>query len=254
MMNFKKIATFASLAVLTTGIFASLKQESAQALTLTPGSRLNISSNASFTGIGINSPENGEPLTTIDFLNFPITDTANQPAFPGTGEFSIIGGTGSFAGFNPPPFVIGTIKDLPTALLGNGDPDPNAFVPVEDFLTFSRGGETVTFDLETLGAPEYAQSGGGTSITIGATGNFDTSMETDVPGDILFAGEFVGFTANEVRNIFRSLGTIEGQSSSADLIVNDVQVPESSSVLSLVTLGLVGTGFAVSKRKKNKIS
>lgn len=257
MMNLKKISALASFAVLATGFLGSVKP--AQALTLETGSTINIAGDITLEALGLDSPVNGEPLSSLDFLNFDGTRGA------GTGEFVITSGTLSFADFAPTAglgFQTGTIKDLPDPLFnGPGDIDfgnpanLDGFVPTEDFLVFSdQQGNIVNFDLEILGAPEYTGSAGSTSVTIGATGNFDTDMQTDVPGQFVFAAEFVGLNETEVRNILRTQGGIlDGESNSGNGIVQGRDIPEPSSMIGLIAFGLAGAGFLAGSKKAKQI-
>lgn len=265
-MNLKKFSALASFGVLTAGVLVSVKP--AQSLTLNAGSTINIAGDATFRALGVDDVRNSEPLSTIDFLNF----NDPQPDFPGTGQFVITGGTDSFADFAPdlsdpanPVFQIGTIKDLPIIdpPYPFGDPrylEPGAvggFVPVEDFLAFSTPDNIVNFDLEELNAPVYTQSGTGasasTSVTISAAGNFDTDMQTDVPGQFVFAAEFVGRTENEVRNILRTEGgSLVGESNSGNGIVGE-DVPEPSSIIGLVAFGLASASFLGGRKKQKQL-
>ena len=255
MLNIKKISALASFTVVTTSVLTNIQPS--QALTLAPDSTINIAGDVTLEALGVDSPFNGEPLSTLDFLNFDGTSG------DGTGEFVITGGTLSFADFAPSAglgFQTGTIVDLPDPEFPFGDPrnaDPatQGFVPTENFLVFSdQLGNIVNFDLVTLGAPEYTTSGGSTSVTIGATGNFDTDMQTDVPGSFVFAAEFVDLTGAEVRSILRTEGGIlVGESNSGNGIVGRA-VPEPSSMISLIALGLAGAGFLTGKKKQKQIS
>ena len=252
-MNLRKISTLASFAIISTGVLTAV--EPVQALTLTPGSTVNIAGDITLEGIPGLFASNGEPLSTLDFLFFDDP----QPAFPNGaangfgGEFVVTGGTLSFESIDPPPFSTGFIKDLPTSLMMPITGED--FAPTEDFLLFPDvDGSPVTFDLELLADPVYTTSGNSTSVTIGATGNFDTDMQTDVPGEFIFAAEFANISADEVRALLASGGTLSNESNSGNGIVGEIQVPEPSSMISLIALGLAGAGFLTGKKKQKQIS
>ena len=252
-MNLKKFSALASFAVLTTGLLASVKP--AQALVLETGSTVNIAGDITLVGIPGLEASNGEPLSTLDFLFF----SDPQPAFPNGGpdgfggEFVVIGGTGSFESIDPPPFVTGFVKDLPFELPINPTDPGSSFAPLEDFLLFPDvDGSEVTFDLAELADPVYTQSGNSTSVTIGATGNFDSDESTDVPGQFIFAAEFVDISADEVRDLLSSGGTLSNESNSGNGIVG-VDVPEPSSIIGLVAFGLASAGFLGGTKKPKQL-
>ena len=251
-MKLKKISSLASFTVLATGVLASVGP--VQALTLTPGSTVNVAGDITLTGIPGATDASGDPLSTLDFLLFDDP----QPTFPNGpiegvpdgygGEFVVTGGTGSFASIDPPPFVTGFIKDLPDPAQSG---DQFGFSFTNDFILFPDiEGSPVTFNLGVLGDPTYTESGGSTSVTIGANGTFDTDMQTGVPGQFVFAAEFVDRSAEEVRNILAAGGTLDSESNSGNGIVDVPSVPEPSSMIGLVAFSLAGAGVLGRKKQK----
>jgi predicted outer membrane repeat protein len=220
------------------------------------------------------------PLTTLDFSNF-----SGAPGFPQNppfgGEASVTDATGDFALSDPPPPAFGQVRDLPTP---SGNFTPTDWAQL--FYTVSGGpipgsGEPIlaySVDLLTLDFPEYFPTATGvtvnlsyttrvTRVTDGAVGEGSGSFS----GDILFIRNVCGTnsggapicTASLVQEFFRTAGntlpvlpTDPEISASTTLEVSaassQITVPEPSSLVGLLALGVLGGGNFLLRSKKQK--
>lgn len=268
-MRLKAYTALGSLAILSAGVL--VKANPASAASLVEVGTIEISGLLDATSLGTtpNFPEPipgfPAPVTTFDFSAIGAS-SPDPTGSPNTGEFQFTGGSGIFEDPENPPLVFGgQIKDLPDDATG-------LFEPVDDFLTFSgivldtdpsvdTSTFDTTFDLAGITAVNYNDTGLGVGIVFSLEGSFDTPEvgvvqgEGTISADITYS-DFAEFGNFEEFITFASTpgNVIEGISYSGNFVAFEQEaVPEPSSVVSLVTLGLIGTGFLAGKKKQNKI-
>lgn len=224
---------------------------------------LRISGTLDATGLGIIDPRFGTPVTDFDF------DGIGGTPIDGFGEFQIVEGTGVFGFTNPPPVNGGRITDLPLDPPGG----LTGFTNVDDWLAFGSeigagGPDPAEFDtffnLDGFTDVQYLATGEGITASFSATGTFDLpdgtvvdgvgTFSADITEEVLPAGvdtvdEFLDFISVEGN-------TIESFTYSADLVAqeDDIDIPEPSSLLSLLTFGLIGGGFLAGKKKQKQLN
>lgn len=208
------------------------------------------------------------PFTDFDFFNL---DGSNSP---GTGQFTVGGGSGDFAPFlssgTPPQVQSGTIQDLD---LGELIGVATGQVPINGFLDFTFQNSGNTFDLLDLDdQATFDQTDVGVTISIGGTGIFrlvDQVQNGEVveflptPGDITFGTEITfnslssGTTPptdiNSVADLTAFLtvpgNEVTGISWSGEASLNPADIPESSNLVALLGLGLIGGTLMIRKGK-----
>ncbi|WP_013322635.1 PEP-CTERM sorting domain-containing protein [Gloeothece verrucosa] len=104
---------------------------------------------------GLQDP-NGNYITTFDFRNFGGGNTV------GTGQFLVTSGEGIFSAYEPLPFTVGTIKDVPPF------PAPIG-TTVANFLQLPG----TTFDLQSINSVAYTYTNNGVNVSFGVTGLFN---------------------------------------------------------------------------------
>lgn len=194
----------------------------------------------------------GAFTTTVDFGNNGFgTDDTQAVDLAKLNELAA-NGTGAFASFLGDTV---TIKDLSYTV--PAVPGPSIPVVLPSFLDLNPstgvggvpGGDT--FDLASVSAPNFTGVPGfGTVLAIGGGGVFNSSNNppNSQPGLGLFTLQFPNLTPAVVQGLLASGGTIV-QTYSASFEKDDVSVPESSSVLSLLALGgIFSAGIAKGKR------
>ena len=246
-----KINSYLALGAVAAGVFTGVGAANAATIS----SELKLSGTLDATALGVNGPF-GNPLTTFEF-----DDIGGNPNVD-TGEFVITEGNGPlFQVFNPLPFEAGTIRDLPIPLN-----DPTGFFPVEDFLDFSFDPLTgdpldeAQFNLDTMTDVTAVDTGVGVTTSFSVLGTFDTAQGT-FNGEGTFSADItydaIAGVSNfaEYTTFLSTAGNrIEGIAYSADFIVeqevDNGVVPESSNVLGLLGLGLLGGTMVASKKRK----
>lgn len=200
-------------------------------------------------------PATGAPFTDFDFFNLDGSNTS------GSGQFTVGGGTGDFETFlatgTPPNIQSGTIQDIDFVDF----PIPPAIPGFLDF-TFQNMGNT--FDLTRIDeAATFDQTDVGVTISIGGSGIFNLVGFDPTPADITFGTEITfnslsgGTTPptdiNSVEELTTFLSvpgnTITGISWSAEASLNPADIPESSNLVALLGLGLIGGTLMIRKGK-----
>jgi hypothetical protein len=198
-----------------------------------------------FIGTGLTVPGTDFPATDFDFLppaGGGIGPVVELNANPLNGENDFL----PFVGFT------GSIQDITAAqifgIVGG------ATLP--DFINIPGAFSVTLTDVEN---PEYTFDGGGTTVSLGVTGDFINL--SDGSGDVsfgvgTFSVDFAGLTIAETQALFDEPGEIPtdfdpGTWSSNFEVVAEVPtevVPEASNLLGLFVIGLGGA--TVLARKK----
>lgn len=221
---------------------------------------LRLSGTLNATGLGIVDPRFDTPVTNFDF------DGIGGTPSDGFGEFQIVEGTGIFGFTNPPPVTGGRITDLPL------DPPGGlaGFTNVDDWLAFdseigAEGPDPAEFDtffnLEEITEVQYLGTGEGITASFSVTGTFDLADDSVVDGVGTFSADITQdvlpegvSTVDEFLDFISVEGnTIESFTYSADLVAQ-TDIPEPSSLISLLTFGLIGGGFLAGKKKQKQLS
>ena len=227
-----------------------------------------------FTGFGLTSCDIGlgtdpidggcNPITSFDFLNVPLNPDPNFGT-PGDGNVTnslIFEGSDDFAQFVG---SAASIKDLPDSPGESAPGDINDFPPptTVDFIVVPGDG-VPGFELDitsALGIPTYAvvpsPGGAQTSVSVGLGGLLyktdETGMRTDDDPSIfegIISVNFAGLGApDDIRELFDEEGEEFGPIGYTITLVASKPVPESSSVVSLLGLGLAGAASLAMKRK-----
>lgn len=195
------------------------------------------------------------PVTTIDFGWFGDSNPSDPDQVAGLGEFFLNSADGVFAGFNPPPPQVGRVKDLPVG---------GSFGAVDNWLAFASSfGATppVTdptqfdtfFDFKTFTGITYEETANGINVNLDLVGTFETADGTKYKGEGIIGGEILFNDDFDDLESFLAYASVAGNSIGIDSWSGNFrafkQVPESSNLIGLLGLGLVGTGMVASKRK-----
>lgn len=205
-----------------------------------------VDSGVLFSGTGVNAPGTINPLTDIDFT--PPIDGGNGIIV----ELS--------AGVPEPddflPFIgeEGTIQDVTVA-------ESESITPTSPLVGFINIPNAFRFDLENIGFPSYDGGGGdGTTISIRVEGKFvqlfddPETLENDIGsvsiGVGTFSADFAGLSIDETRALFDEPGEQFGPNSySATFVATEQAIPESSNLVTLLGLGLIGGVMIIRQRK-----
>lgn len=279
-MKNRSFVLLASAATVSAGLFGSYAPAHAVGLSGSIG----FAGDITVTGIGYcpntagpgvvlctDPAADDEPLTTLDFQKIV---TGGPDVFPNGAEVQITGTTGSFSEIDPPPPDFGILEDLGTLppvaipIPGGGFSlanFPNPGSPIVNFAQFSDASDPqfrYKFTLASLSFPVYT-----TSIDP-ATGDPTTTISLAYSGPIIdvatgmqglaegaLSADFVGQSAEELQNFFAVPGNVLTDISfSSTLIVTPVMngVPESSTLIPMLGLGLCGATLIARKERRKK--
>lgn len=235
-MKLTASSAIGALAVIAASVVSNVTP--ASAVQLSADTALNIGGNVDVIGSGITG--------AFDFLNF------SAPTAGGTtGQFAVLGTSGSFSGLGlsvPPNGTVGTIKDL----IG-GQPLP------ADFIVAPSVSPTLTFDLDRISLPAVITDNtlGGASATLGFIGRFNGIAGFDeTPGQANFSADFPNISAAQLTALLASGGRVDNVSYSARFVATPTTaaVPESSATPGLLALGVIGGVVAATQRKRSRLT
>lgn len=262
----KILQNISKISILAVGLTLGLASNSNAAalqgrVGINPVNQGGLAAGVNLIGTGVTDP-NGNPLTDFDFV--PPED--GNPLLNGGTTGAVIELNANPVNTSNPtspndflPFVTeeGTIQDLTLA-------ETQAIVggaPLEDFILFPGA---FSFQLEQVNFPQYTFDGSGTTVSVGVEGTFfnlsDGSNDASV-GVGTFSVDFAGLEPDEVRELFDEPGELSNQFSPTTYSSNFVATaptpprptPEPGSILSLLAVGLIGSG-SVFKRKNRSHS
>nr|WP_245602737.1 PEP-CTERM sorting domain-containing protein [Gloeothece verrucosa] len=177
-MNFNlssTIALFGAVGIAATSVIGTPTSAQAGVLSI---------SGAPVTAVatGLQDPS-GNYITTFDFGKF-----GSGPNPVGTGQFLVTAGDGIFSAYDPLPFTVGTIKDVPPF------PAPIG-TTVANFLQLPG----TSFDLQSIDSVAYTYTNNGVNVSFGVTGLFLYNQGIKHKGFGTFGAE-ITFPVNGISN------------------------------------------------------